>query len=325
MAKNRKSKRQNNRSGGFLLIAIIVAVSLFLYLYRSNDNFRSQVDERIALVKSYLSEKFGAGADGGSLRGEKLVLLPKNLEKPSCPGDRGAGDHQIRKFSHYSVCYRESYEQAEWSAYCLTEEQLVKNASRSNDFRPDPKIISESASLSDYKGSGYDRGHLTPAADMGFSEEAMSETFFMSNMSPQTGSLNRGIWKDLESQVRHWAKKFGRVYVISGPVLEKPSSDYKSIGKNKVSVPEFYYKVILAPLYDSEDDKKTPSDAKNLIAVAFIFPNGKCSKSLADYVVPVDEVERRTKIDFFSLLEDGIEDRLEASAGGEFLEAASLK
>ena len=322
MAKNRKSKRQNHRSPGVFLVTILVLAALFIYSYRSNPEFRRQVDESVAFVKSYFSGKTkSTGSDGenGNLQGEKLVLLPKNLEKPSCPGDKGNSDHQIRKFAHYSVCYRESYEQAEWSAYCLTEDQLVKNASRSNDFRPDPEIVSESASLSDYKGSGYDRGHLTPAADMGFSEQAMSETFFMSNMSPQAGGLNRGIWKDLEAQVRQWAKKFGRVYVVSGPILEKPSSDYKSIGENKVSVPEFYYKVILAPIYDSDDDKKTPSDAKTVVATAFIFPNEKCNKALSDYVVSVDEVEKRTKIDFFSLLEDGVEDQIESTSSNEFL------
>ena len=140
----------------------------------------------------------------------------------------------------------------------------------------------------------------------------MSETFYMSNMSPQAGSLNRGIWKDLESQVRVWAKTFGRVYVVSGPVLEKPASEYSSIGENRVVVPDFYYKVILAPIYKDENDRMSPDDASSVASIAFIFPNEKCSGELFDYAVTIDEVEERTKLDFFSLLDDEIEEQIES-------------
>ena len=165
MAKRRKSsKSKRSQSWGFFLVIAIVIIALAVYSsYRTND---------------------------------KLVELPAGLETPICAAAHHGSDHEIRNFTHYSICYRESYEQAEWSAYCLTEEELVKNTSRSNDFRPDPEISTGSASLADYRKSGYDRGHLSPAADFAFDEKAMSETFFMSNMSPQAGSFNRGIWKD---------------------------------------------------------------------------------------------------------------------------------
>ncbi|MBQ9621785.1 MAG: DNA/RNA non-specific endonuclease [Treponema sp.] len=243
---------------------------------------------------------------------KELVALPAGLEKPICAASHKATDHQLRNFEHYSLCYRESYEQAEWSAYCLTEEELVKNAKRSDDFRSDPEITTGSATPSDYKKSGYDRGHLSPAADFAFDEKAMSETFYMSNMSPQKGNLNRGLWKDLESKVREWAEIFGRVYVVSGPILEKPAEEYNSIGENKVSVPEFYYKVLLIPLYEDEKDKETPEDAQSVTMLAFILPNEKCGEILDYYEVTVDEVEKRTGLDFFSLLEDSLENELEA-------------
>ncbi len=244
--------------------------------------------------------------------GNGFVQLPKNLEFPLCAGANHDSDHERRNFEYYSICYRESYEQAEWSAYCLTSGHLVKNASRSDDFRPDPEISTGSATLADYKGSGYDRGHLSPAADFSFDKDAMSETFYMSNMSPQAGSFNRGIWKDLESSVRAWAKKFGRVYVVSGPVLDKKAGDYESIGKNKVSIPQYYYKVLLAPVYEDESDKETPDDAKNVAAIGFIFPNTKCQGQIFDYAVSIDEVESRTGIDFFDELEDTVENAAEA-------------
>lgn len=332
MSKKRKNKRNRNQKSywAIFLLALIVFSALTAYYYKTDPKFRAEADETVALVtekaeeaisetKQLIEETIGEksseekkqSAPKKSAPAKKLVALPEKLEIPVCTGKGAKTDHEIRKFENYTLCYRESYEQAEWSAYCLTEEELVKNAKRSDDFRADPEISTGSATPADYKKSGYDRGHLSPAADFAFSEKAMSETFYMSNMSPQKGSLNRGIWKDLESQVRLWAANFGRVYVVSGPVLEKPASEYKTIGENQVAVPEFYYKVILAPLYADENDKASPEDAQSVLAMAYIFPNEKCEGSLDDYQVTVDEVESRTGLDFFSLLEDKVENEIE--------------
>ena len=345
--KSRRNRRQKHSLGFFLLIILILAV-VSVYSYKTNSEFKTKVDNvvkilkepqitQISQIKNYIeesdsnekqaaqSEKAKTDSEKQKTSGKKseskkpvakkLVALPAGLEKPVCAASHKAADHQIRNFEHYSLCYRESYEQAEWSAYCLTEEELVKNAKRSDDFRSDPEITTGSATPADYKKSGYDRGHLSPAADFAFDQNAMSETFYMSNMSPQKGGLNRGIWKDLENEVRLWAKNFGRVYVVSGPILEKPAAEYQSIGENQVAVPEFYYKVILAPLYANEADRATPEDAENVIALGFIFPNEKCTGTLDDYAVTVDEVEARTKLDFFSLLEDKVENEVEAKTG----------
>lgn len=258
---------------------------------------------------SPVSEPVSENTDDG------LIHFAEYFELPVCAASETgtAPDHQIRRFGNFVICYRESYEQAEWAAYCLENSELEKNASRGNDFRPDPEITTGSASLADYKKSGYDRGHLAPAADFAFSEEAMSESFYLSNMSPQAPGLNREIWQYLEGQVRVWAKKYGRVYVVTGPVLEKPADQYDYIGANKVSVPEYYYKVILAPLYENEEDAADPENCKNLKAIGFILPNQKCPDTFWDYAVTIDEVERRTGIDFFALLEDTLEKRIEGS------------
>ena len=323
--KSRKNKKQPKKSGFFFLI-LIIFIGFCIYSYKTNQEFRAYADDAIEqvsdLTRSKLEEiqpraedemaSYQSPQDKASKNNGNLIYLSPGLERPICRAKNHDKDHEIRNFTHYSICYRESYEQAEWSAYCLTEEELVKNASRSNDFRPDPQISTGSASLADYRKSGYDRGHLSPAADFAFDSKAMSETFYMSNMSPQIGGLNRGIWKDLESQVRVWAKTFGRVYVVSGPVLEKPASEYSSIGENKVSVPDFYYKVILAPIYKDENDRMSPDDASSVASIAFIFPNEKCSGELFDYAVTIDEVEERTKLDFFSLLDDEIEEQIES-------------
>lgn len=280
---------------------------------------------------------------------KNTVFLPPALEIPRCPGNAaafdcaelsdglGAGhssadalgdnyqnadssqpaapDHQIRAFQYYTLCYRESYEQAEWSAYCLRDWMLQKNAKRTNDFRPDPQIANGSATLADYKKSGYDRGHLTPAGDMVFSKEAMSETFYMSNMCPQAAAFNRGIWKNLEDQVREWVRLYGAAYVVSGPVLSKPASEYPFIGQSKVAVPEFFYKAILVPIYEDGLDQTGAAALEtcaDVMAIAFVIPNKACKGDFWRYAKSVDEAEEITGLDFFPLLEDDVENRVEA-------------
>ena len=211
-------------------------------------------------------------------------------------------DHEVHTYSGFTLCYRESYEEAEWVAYVLTDKETEAVTGRSEDFRSDPNISTLSASPADYRKSGFDRGHLAPAADMEWSERSTSESFLMSNMTPQSPSFNRGMWKKLEDAVRYFAKEYGKVLVVTGPVLEKPSSDYTFIGEDKVTVPEYFYKVLLSKKEDG-----------SYIAAAFIMPNRKCEGTIYDYEVTVDEVERRTGLDFFSGLDDSIEDFIEGS------------
>ncbi len=224
-----------------------------------------------------------------------------NLEIPICSG---SGDHEVRHFTHYSLCYRESYEQCEWAAYELTQDELEKNVSRTNTFKQDPGISSGSASLEDYRGSGYDRGHIAPAADFMFDIDAMKDTFFMSNMSPQNPSMNRGIWSRLEAEGRVWAEKNGRVFIVTGPILEK--SVYKTIGINKVSVPEYFYKIFLSPIILGDGSFA-------VMCSAYCIPNSKTEKSFSDFQCTVNEIEIRTGIDFFFKLEDELEEKIEST------------
>jgi len=169
---------------------------------------------------------------------------------------------------------------------------------RTNDFRIDNKVTTGSASLSDYKGSGYDRGHLAPAGDMKWSSTVMSESFYMSNMSPQKPGFNRGIWKKLEGSVRNWADDNGEIHVVTGPIL---TGSYSSIGYNGVSIPNYYYKVIL--------DYREPE----IKGIGFVLPHQKSKSSLQSFAVSIDEVERKTGIDFYHSLPDEIENQIESS------------
>ena len=218
--------------------------------------------------------------------------------------------HEIVKHTYYTLSYSKKDEQAEWVAYLLTHSMLTHKSERGNNFRPDPAVPSGSAQLADYNKSGYDRGHLCPAGDMTFNAEAMSETFYLSNMSPQIPAFNRGIWKSLETLVRDWAAKEDSIYIVTGGIL----SDSKgSIGKDRVTVPKSYYKVI----YDLTGEKKM---------IAFILPNAKSTKPLSAYVITVDFVESQTGLDFLSnvvitrMLQNISHEILHANTGVEAIE-----
>lgn len=200
----------------------------------------------------------------------------------------------------FSLVYNEESEQAAWVAYHLTRDELYGLFERKDNFTSDSLITTGSAELNDYRKSGYDRGHLIPAADATWSLDAMNDTFYLSNMSPQEPSFNRGIWADLESVVRNFANTEGSVYVVTGPIFY-PETTNATIGKNKVVVPDAYFKVILD--YEEPEVK----------AIGFILANEGSKEPLQNFAVSVDEVEHITNIDFFPLLEDTIEETLESS------------
>ena len=204
---------------------------------------------------------------------------------------------EILKHIGYSLCYSEKHEQALWVAYELTNKEVHGRYSRTNDFRSDGRIATGSATIRDYKGSGYDRGHLAPAGDMKWSSASMSESFFMSNMSPQIPGFNRGIWKKLESQVRNWAIDNSIIYVVTGPIFKE---NIGSIGVNKVTIPGFYYKVILDYL------------GPEIKAIGLILRHQSSKEFLESFAVTVDRVEVLTGIDFFADLPDNIEEELES-------------
>jgi endonuclease G len=208
----------------------------------------------------------------------------------------------IVKHLAYTLSYNEKHEQANWVAYELTRNETIKHVNRSNQFNPDPSVKTGSADDIDYSHSGYDRGHLAPAADMAWSEQSMRESFYYSNMSPQNPSFNRGIWKHLEEQVRNWAIAYNQIYVVTGPVL-KPG--LFTIGPNHVSIPEAYYKVLLQINDDNE-----------INGIGFIMPNEGSKLPIQTYAFTIDSVEKITGIDFFDKLPDDIENELESTVCG---------
>jgi endonuclease G len=211
----------------------------------------------------------------------------------------GSNDQLVRRVG-YTLKYAEKYEQAAWVAYVLQADQIQGGEERDNQFMPDPVVQSGTAVTADYTRSGYDRGHLAPAADFKNSYQVMKETFYMSNISPQVPQFNRGIWLELEKMVRVWANKYERVYVVTGPVL---TAGLPTIGRiNRVAVPRQFYKVVLyvKPPY--------------VKGIAFLMNNEPSSAPLSSFVVPIDSIEKLTGVDFFPRLPDSIERRVESKS-----------
>ena len=204
----------------------------------------------------------------------------------------------IVKHNGYQLSYSEQHEQAEWVAYSLDKSDIVYTNYKRPFFIEDPKVKTKSADWRNYKKSGYDKGHLCPAGDRRASQKAHDETFYTSNISPQNHEFNAGIWNKLEQKTRYWAKKYNHLYVVTGGILEP---NLKTIGKEKVSVPNYFYKVLL--------DYTQPE----IKAIAFLVPHKDSNKPLYEFIVSIDELEQKTGIDFFPELPDSIENQLEAS------------
>lgn len=195
------------------------------------------------------------------------------------------GNNQYLCRSAYAVNYDYKTKVAYYVVEHITTANLVKAAPRKDDFREDPEVPAQyRATLKDYQGMGFDRGHMAPAADMTYNATAMSESFYLTNMMPQVPGNNRGIWKYLEENTRYWAQTKGEVYVITGTIF-----DDKLRMMNSVAIPDFIYKIVIDP--------KTGKQ------IAYMFPNEKLDPKLIDnYAISVEELESYTGVNFSPLL-----------------------
>lgn len=269
--------------------SIIPAVLLISALSSFAQTEATPVDGKTILVYPGGTWKTAVQKDSS---GNKTGKIP-GLELP-----RAKPTDQVIRHTAYTVSYNTTYRMANWVAYELTAEETVPVVTRNNRFVPDPQLPSGSATNADYKGSGYDKGHLAPAADMAFSSRTMAESFYLSNMSPQEPGFNRGIWAKLEGQVRQWAKEDKAVYVVTGTVLTK---GLPTIGTNRIVVPRYFYKVVL--------DYTEPE----IKGIGFILPNEGSREPLQRFAVTIDSVQRFTGTDFFYQLPDDKENAIEST------------
>lgn len=276
---------KNFRAYFLLFIAVVALCSCDLA-----KNNKALISEAGKALVEELDQKDGeAGAcDASAGADDKLVMQTSPKGTPE----------QILKRTGYVASYNKTTLLPNWVAWHLTAERTEGSAKRSGvDFAEDTEVPEPRATDWDYYNSGYDRGHMCPAADNKWSKKAMEESFLFTNMCPQNGNLNRGDWNEMEMACRKWAKKYGDLYIVCGPILYK--GKHKTIGKNKVVVPEAFFKVVLRT-------------GDNPQAIGFIYKNTSGNRPKDSYVNTVDEVERITGIDFFPLLPDDVEKKVEA-------------
>lgn len=202
----------------------------------------------------------------------------------------------------YTLSYNTSTNCPNWVAWELTDQETQGTISRSPNFFPDPDVPEANrVEPTDYRGSGYDRGHMCPAADMKWSEQAMHDCFYMSNICPQDRSLNGGAWERLETACRRWARQEGEVYIICGPIFHNPRKS-PTIGEDhRVKVPDAFFKVILS---------LRPGHEK---AIGFLFANDNSRQALGEVCCSVDTIEELTGYDFFPKLDKNRQSQLEST------------
>ena len=261
----KKKSHSNQRLGCIIAIIVLIPICYGLYLYYQQCSVQHNSKPQI----------------------ETFVSLPtpsgKDLEIPISLIPR---QEQIIRHKGYTVSYNKDLKIPNWVSYELTRQETKGKEKRGDNFIADPLVKGAIATNADYARSGYDKGHMAPAADMKWSPDVMKESFYFSNMCPQHPQLNRRGWKNLEEKIR-------------GPIIDKPS---KTIGKNKVAVPERFFKVILSPF------------VKPARGIGFLFNNRQAVEPLSTYAVSIDSIEKLTHMDFFSPLPDEIENAVEANA-----------
>lgn len=224
---------------------------------------------------------------------------PEEVTGMEIPVVKGERQGQLICHTGHTLSYNSRTRTPQWVAWELTKAETHGDEERSTEFLPDPKVIGIPVETYDYSRSGYDRGHMAPAGDMKWDRQAMQESFYLSNICPQDHNLNKGDWNDLEIKTREWARRYGKAYIVCGPVYREGES-IEYIGTHRVAVPHAFFKAIL--LYQAE----------NPVVMGFYFENKAGHRRLQDRLVSIDELETLTGMDFFSLLPDEVENRIES-------------
>lgn len=277
-ARRKKSRGRNKRKNGWktpVIIMIAAIAALFTYAICSGKIDCKPLLDNIESVETI---------HNGS---EKLMRIssPATMEE------------QIVEYSGFTVSFNPGLRIPNYVVYELTRNETEGDVARASSFDCDTEVEG-CPEPSDYTRSGYDRGHMAPAADMKWDYDAMHESFYMTNICPQNHSLNGGGWKRLEEKIRDWAERDSALIVVTGPITEPGHKTLKS----GVAVPQKFFKAILAPY------------AKPVRGIAFIYRNEGGQKVIERQMVSIDSVESATGLDLFYELPDDIENRIEKSS-----------
>lgn len=248
-----------------------------------------------ALVFLFILHVFTACAQGS-----KPKQLQTRLEYPSY-----STADCIIEYLGYTVSYNESLRIPNWVAYCLTADETNGYAERKGkSFRPDEKAKKIQADNDDYKKSGWSRGHMAPAGDFKWDEQAMWTTFYYTNCCPQDEKLNNGSWNLLENKVRTWARQFGSIYVVTGPIVGQNKNG--KIGSHQITIPDAFFKALLVYTKDFYQ------------GIAFVMTNDATSQRLTNSYMSINELERVSGLDFFPSLDDTTEEKVEEEVDVSF-------
>lgn len=225
--------------------------------------------------------------------------MSADIDKLEIPVSPKGLSETIKQRTAYTLSYNHDMRNPNWVAWVLTSDHTTGSAKRADyDFEDDKDMPAPVGTKADYYNKGYDRGHMCPAGDCHWSAQAMTDCFLMTNMCPQNNSLNRGVWNTIEQQCRTWARKYGKVYIVCGPIYL--NKEHRKLGSNKVVVPDAFFKVVLCM-------EGTPK------AIGFVCRNqSQKGKKKTEFVNTIDDVERITGYDFFSALPDDVENTVES-------------
>lgn len=271
----------------FLVIAIVASVAC-CETTRENDEPSSSSSSSSSVRPS------GGGGNGSD--GSLPAQAYSNPEFTTVPAGVPS---QIKDYEGFTVSFNSANHTPNWVGWELLAEETDGPSDRKDSAFWQDMDLDGCPSTADYTRSGYDRGHMCPAADQKWSTKAMSDCFVMANMCPQDHSLNSGAWATLEKKERVWANRDGRLIIVAGPIYN--DNDTKTIGNMKVRVPSAFFKIIAAPYVD------------NPRGIAFVYPNMTSPGNMSQYAMPIDDVEKLTGLDFLSSLPDDLEQRIEST------------
>lgn len=293
-------KRNNNKNINLFSLIIGLCIVGYVYLKANGDSTAAASgDPTTAAADSISATEDDAVATEGAAKDTASVQAAKGIEIPRFTRKRQS---QVLVRLAYTTSYNKYMRCPNWVAWKLTADHTdgpyVRKGYR---FHEDMDVPYPRAYYEDYKGSPYgmQRGHMCPAADNKWSDEAMDECHLLTNICPQYGQLNGGEWKDLEDACRDWARDYGCIYIVCGPIFY--SDRPRLIGEHDIAVPDAFFKVVLRL-------------GRNPQALGFIYPNDRCSGPMSDFVMSVDEVEKTVGLDFFAALNDAVENKVERQA-----------
>ncbi len=203
-------------------------------------------------------------------------------------------------YTGFTVSYNPSTRQPDWVSYTLTADEVeaTKHTPKiPRCFMPDPKLDLPQATNEDYSGSGWVRGHMARRQDMKWSEQAVFESDYFTNICPQDKEMNNGVWHQIENLARKLAVRYDSVQIVCGPIFVSKTPE--TIGPNHVHIPDSFFKAFLIKHQDAYH------------TIAFICPNNPDSVTIVGTVRSVNTVESFTGYDFFGFLDDGVEETIE--------------